>query len=167
MKTNNAVKKPFYIEGYIVGIITANILGILTWLLPMLCKDWLLSISLEDFYAKYTVAFISCSTLPLVQSIILLCNTNRKKAISISRGIKADIWMILIVNIFAFLSITISHAVIDSNSEILSERRYQRWGEFIIHYGEIYVAAMLVSMLFGITVMRRNKKGERKVIDAE
>lgn len=166
MKSNNAVKKPFYIEGYIVGIITANILGILTWLLPMLCKDWLLSISLEDFYAKYTVAFISCSTLPLVQSVILLCNTNRKKGISISRGIKADIWMIFIVNIFAFLSIIISRAVIDSNIEILSER-YQQWGKFIIHYGGIYVAAMLVSMLFGITVMRRNKKGERKVIDAE
>lgn len=166
MKTNNAVKNPFSINGWIVGIITANILGILTWLLPMLCKDWLLSISLEYFYAKRTATFMFCATMPLAQSIILLYNSNRKKGISISRGIKADIWMILIVNIFAFLSIIISRAVIDSNSEILSER-YQQWGEFIIHYGGIYVADMLVSMLFGITVMRRNKKGERKVIDAE
>lgn len=67
--------------------------------------------------------------------------------------------MILIVNIFAFLSITISHAVIDSNSEIMSER-YQQWGEFIIHYGGIYVAAMLLSMLFGVAAIRRCKKDD-------
>lgn len=159
MKENRSKNKSFSAKGWIAGIITANILGILAWLLPMLCKNWLLSISLESFYAKRTATFMFCATMPLAQSIILLYNSNRKKGISISRGIKADIWMILIVNIFAFLSITISHAVIDSNSEIMSER-YQQWGEFIIHYGGIYVAAMLLSLLFGIAAIRRFKKDD-------
>ena len=72
MKENRSKNKSFSAKGWIAGIITANILGILAWLLPMLGKDWLLSISLEDFYAKYTATFMFCATMPLAQSIILL-----------------------------------------------------------------------------------------------
>lgn len=60
MKENRSKNKSFSAKGWIAGIITANILGILAWLLPMLGKDWLLSISLEDFYAKYTATFMFC-----------------------------------------------------------------------------------------------------------
>ena len=103
MNETRSKNKSFSAKGWIAGIITANILGILAWLLPMLCKNWLLSISLEDFYAKYTATFMFCATWPILQGIILLYHAKKKRDISISRGTEVDIWMILIINLFGII----------------------------------------------------------------
>ena len=72
---------------------------------------------------------------------------------------KADIWMILVINLFALLFVTIANAVMEANNEMLGDV-YQQLGEFIHRYGGIYVAAMLLSLLFGIAAKRRCKKGD-------
>lgn len=159
MKENRSKNKSFSAKGWIAGIITANILGILAWLLPMLCKNWLLSISLESFYAKRTATFMFCATWPILQGIILLYHAKKKRDISISRSTEVDIWMILAINLFALLFVTIANAVMEANNEMLGDV-YQQLGEFILRYGGIYVAAMLLSLLFGIAAIRRCKKDD-------
>lgn len=100
-----------------------------------------------------------CATWPILQGIILLYHAKKKRDISISRGTEVDIWMILAINTFALLFVTIANAVMEANNEMLGDV-YQQLGEFILRYGGIYVAAMLLSMLFGVAAIRRCKKDD-------
>ena len=159
MKNDNSTKKPFSIKGPMEGVVVANILGILTWLFPLVCKGWLLHISPEEFYGQYTSTLMYCATWPILQSIILFYHAMWKKDISISKVIKAYVWMISAINIATLLFITIAEGVICDNVE-MSGYACLYIGEFILQYGLIYVAAMLLSALLGVIVLRRIKKGE-------
>lgn len=162
MKSNHSAKKAFSAKGCIENIVFINVLGILTWLFPLGCNEWLLHISPVEFYGKYTVILMYCATWPILQSIILIYHTMRKKDISISKATKANVWMILIINIAILLFITIAEGIICDNVEI-SSYAYLHIGDFILQYGLIYVAAMLLSALLGVVVLRRIKKGEGRV----
>lgn len=153
MKSNDSIKKAFSAKGCVKSIALMNILGVLLWLFPLICKEWLLSISPEEFYGKYTSTFMICAAWPVTQSSILLYHAVQKKDISISIGMKVDTWVILAINAASLLFITIANGIISANVEI-SSFAYRQFGEFILRYGLIYVAAMLLSALLGVISLR-------------
>lgn len=131
-----------------------------------MCKEWLLSISPEEFYGKYTSTFMICAAWPVIQSSILLFHAMQKKDFSISSGMKVDLWMILAINVASLFFIIIANGVICANVEI-SSFAYRQFGEFILRYGLIYVAAMLFSALLGAIALRHIRKGEGSSLEAK
>ena len=156
------MKKSSSVDIYAQSTVITSILGVLFWLFPLLFQGWRLSISTETFYAKYTAVFMFCATWHIIDGVIVLYRTKKNEECSLSRGMKVNILMIVAINTLALLLIVVANAVIEARNDMLSDI-YQQLGGFIYHYGGIYVAAMLLSMLLSIAAIRRAKKGAGKV----
>lgn len=164
MERGNFMKKASSVDICAQSTVITSVLGVLFWLFPLLSKGWLLSISTETFYAKYTAVFMICAAWPIIDSVIVLYRTKKNEERSLSRRMKVNILMIVAINTFALLFVVVANAVIEARNDMLSDI-YQQLGGFIYRYGGIYVVAMLLSMLLGIAAIRRAKKGAGKVTD--